>query len=145
MILSTKGRYGLKAMFVLALQYGTGPVALSSIAQKQRLSINYLEQLFLPLRKAGLITSVRGAHGGYMLARAPKEITVGIILKTLEGPILAAECAVEDEADCGNANYCVTRLVWEKITMAVDHVIESVNLEDMVKDHQSIVQLIEEA
>lgn len=144
MILSTKGRYGLKAMFVLALMHGTGPVALSTVAQRQNLSINYLEQLFLPLRKAGLITSVRGAHGGYLLAKAPGEITVGEILKTLEGPILAAECVVEDETDCGNASYCVTRLIWEKITMAVDQVIESVTLEDMVRDHQSIVQLTEE-
>lgn len=145
MILSTKGRYGLKAMFVLALNHGSGPIALSTVAQRQNLSINYLEQLFLPLRKAGLITSVRGAHGGYMLSRLPKDITVGQILKTLEGPILASECVADDEADCGNANYCVTRLIWEKITMAVDDVIESVTLEDMVKDHFSIVQLTEEA
>ncbi len=145
MILSTKGRYGLKAMFVLALQYGNGPVALSSIAASQNLSINYLEQLFLPLRKEGLITSVRGAHGGYLLSRLPKEITVGHILKTLEGPILASDCVLEEESDCGNANYCVTRLIWEKITTAVDDVIESITLEDMVKDHFTIAKITEEA
>jgi Rrf2 family cysteine metabolism transcriptional repressor len=143
MILSTKGRYGLKAMFVLAIEYGKGPVALSMIASKQNISINYLEQLFLPLRKEGLVSSVRGAHGGYMLSHEPHNITVGKILKTLEGPILAAECAVEDDATCNNASYCVTRLIWERITVAVDDVIESITLEDMVKDHQTIIYLTE--
>jgi Rrf2 family protein len=144
MILSTKGRYGLKAMFVLALMHGKGPVPLSMIAERQSISVNYLEQLFLPLRKSGLVKSVRGAHGGYMLNDEPYAITVGSILKTLEGPILASECVAEDDADCGNTSYCVTRLIWEKITDAVDDVIESITLADMVKDQFTISGIEEE-
>lgn len=144
MILSTKGRYGLKAMFVLAVQYGDKPIPLSTIAEEQDISVNYLEQLFLPLRKSGLVTSVRGAHGGYMLSKEPSEITVGSVLKVLEGPLKAADCALEDETSCGNATYCVTRLIWEKITFSIDHVIESITLKDMVDDHYKMKHLKEE-
>lgn len=138
MILSTKGRYGLKAMFVLALHYGSGPVSLTTIAEAQELSVNYLEQLILPLKKNKLVESIRGAQGGYLLARAPKDITIGSILKTLEGPLTASECVSDDPGQCSNANYCVTRIIWEKITDSIDAVVESTTLQDMVDDHQKM-------
>ena len=85
MRLSTRGRYGLKAMYQLAIHYGEGPIPLKQIADKENLSENYLEQLVSQLRKEGLLTSVRGAQGGYMLAIPPREITVGNVLRVLEG------------------------------------------------------------
>lgn len=138
MILSTKGRYGLKAMFVLALNYGNGPISLTAIAEAQELSVNYLEQLILPLKKNKLVESIRGAQGGYLLSRPPTEITVGSILKTLEGPLTASECVNDEVGQCSNANYCVTRLIWEKITDSIDAVVESTTLQDMVDDHQKM-------
>ena len=83
MKLSTKGRYGLKAMFQLALQYGEGPTPLNNVAQEQNISENYLEQLVATLKKNGFLESVRGAQGGYYLSKAPNEITVGNILRAL--------------------------------------------------------------
>ena len=88
MRLSTRGRYGLKAMYQLACHYGEGPISLNSIAEEQDLSENYLEQLVATLRKEGLLNSVRGAQGGYMLAKPPEDITVGNILRTLEGDLV---------------------------------------------------------
>ncbi|HRS21305.1 MAG TPA: Rrf2 family transcriptional regulator, partial [Clostridia bacterium] len=85
MILSTKGRYGLKIMYELALNYGEGPMSLKEVAQRQQLSETYLEQLIAHLKKAGLVKSIRGAQGGYELIRKPEEISVGEIIRTLEG------------------------------------------------------------
>jgi len=87
LIISTKGRYGVRAMFELALQSDGAPVSIKSIAERQSISETYLEQLFQKLRQAGLLTSLRGAQGGYLLAKPPGEISVGDILKALEGPL----------------------------------------------------------
>ncbi|RKD27925.1 transcriptional regulator, BadM/Rrf2 family [Caminicella sporogenes DSM 14501] len=139
MKLSTKGRYGLKAMLELALNYGEGPIALNSIAERQNLSVHYLEQLIASLRKAGLVKSVRGAQGGYMLADKPENITVGDVIRTLEGPIAPAECVIEDDNnDCSKADYCVTRIIWEKIKVSIDEVIDSITLQNMVDDYKKI-------
>ncbi len=140
MILSTKGRYGLRAMFVLAKHYGDGPISLTQIAEIEGLSVNYLEQLFLPLRRNNLIKSMRGAHGGYYLSGEPASITVGQILKTLEGPILASECVDIDLVDCDQTDCCVTRTIWNRITMAVDQVIESITLQDMLNDELALYE-----
>ncbi len=139
MKLSTKGRYGLKAMFELALNYGEGPIPLNSIAENQNISNHYLEQLFASLRKAGIIKSVRGAQGGYMLALKPKEITVGDIIRTLEGPLAPAECVIEDiSQECDKANWCVTRIIWEKIRDSINDVVDSITLQDMI-DAQNMI------
>ncbi len=148
MFLSTKGKYGLMAMYDLARSYGEKPTPLSLIAKRQSISLNYLEQLFIVLRKSGLIKSVRGAKGGYTLSRPPNEITVGDVLKTLEGPIIAAECQIvgsEDESEHATCDYyetCVTRSVWHRITRAVDDVIESITLQDMVKEHYYVEDIL---
>ncbi len=141
MILSTKGRYGLRAMFVLAKHYGEGPISLTQIAEIESISVNYLEQLFLPLRRNQLIKSMRGARGGYYLSAAPETITVGQILKTLEGPILASECVDIDLVNCDYIDCCVTRTIWNRITEAVDRVIESITLQDMLDDERSLYQI----
>ena len=139
MKLSTKGRYGLKAMFELSLSYGQGPISLNRIAEKQNLSIHYLEQLFSSLRKAGLVKSIRGAQGGYILAQKPDEITVGDIIRTLEGPLAPADCVLEDEnKGCNKAGSCITRTVWEKIRDSINNVVDGITLQDMIDDYKKL-------
>jgi Rrf2 family cysteine metabolism transcriptional repressor len=139
MRLSTKGRYGLKSMFELALSYGKGPIPLNQIAERQNLSIHYLEQLFASLRKAGLVQSVRGAQGGYMLAFKPKEITVGSIIRTLEGPLVPADCVIEEDSnECEKAEWCVTRIIWEKMRDSINNVVDSITLQDMLDDYKKL-------
>lgn len=133
MKLSTKGRYGLKAMFELSLNQNDGPVSLKVIAKKQNISDQYLEQIFSALKKAGLVKSVRGAQGGYLLNREPKDITVGDILTVLEGPVSLSDCLLDDEI-CENSNICVTKVVWEKIKKGIEDVVESITLQDMIND-----------
>jgi len=137
--LSTKGRYGVKAMFDLAMNYGKGPIPLKNIAKRQQISEPYLEQLMASLRRAGLVKSMRGAQGGYMLANSPENITVGQIIKTLEGPLAPTECVIEDETtECSKAEYCVTRLIWEKIRDSINNVIDIITLQDMINDYHKI-------
>ena len=139
MKLSTRGRYGLKAMFQLGLYFGEGPIALNQIAVEQKLSESYLEQLFSALRKEGLINSVRGAQGGYMLSRKPEEITVGQILRCLEGDMAPSDCVMEvDGIQCSREDECVTKLVWLKIKGSVDDVIDSITLQDMLNDEDKL-------
>lgn len=137
--LSTKGRYGLKAMFDLALNDGTDPISLTAISERQKITVNYLEQLIAPLRKAGLVKSVRGAQGGYLLAKLPSEITVAEILYTLEGDLAPADCvnAFKDDA-CSNADYCATRMIYEKIYESINDVVKSITLQDMIEDHKKL-------
>ncbi|MFZ5966001.1 MAG: RrF2 family transcriptional regulator [Bacillota bacterium] len=137
MKLSTKGRYGVKAMFELALHSNDGPIALNTIAEKQNLSVHYLEQLFSSLRKAGLVKSIRGAQGGYILGDKPENITVGDIIRILEGPLAPTDCVVEDEpTDCTKAGYCVTRTIWEKIRDSINDVVDSITLQDMIEEQK---------
>jgi Rrf2 family cysteine metabolism transcriptional repressor len=139
MRLSTKGRYGVKAMFDLALHGGESPLPLKTIAERQEISEPYLEQLISTLRKSGLVHSVRGAHGGYLLADSPDQITVGSIIRSLEGSMTPADCVAEEEpVDCSKADCCVTRGVWEKIRISIDNVIDSITLQDMIDDYNEL-------
>lgn len=133
MQLSTRGRYGLKAMYELALHHGEGPTALNEIAERQKISQSYLEQLFLTLRKDELIKSVRGAHGGYLLDREPKDITVGEVLRSLEGSMSPTKCLDTSNEDCNQNNECATRFIWEKLKNSIDEVIDGISLEDMMQ------------
>ena len=142
MKLSTKGRYGVKAMVDLAIHYGDAPVSIKTISSRQSISEYYLEQLFSPLRKAKLITSIRGAQGGYVLAKEPKDIKVSDIMYVLEGPIEIADC-IED-AKCNNVDCCATRILWRKIKDSIDSVMEGITLEDIVNDYYSIKKRNEE-
>ena len=135
MRLSTKGRYGLMAMFQLALEFGKGPIPLNNIAEEQGLSESYLEQLFSTLRKDGLINSVRGAQGGYLLAYEPAKITVGQILRSLEGDMAPADCVGDDPmSDCSKEQGCATKIVLVKIKNSIDQVIDSISLADMIDE-----------
>lgn len=137
MRLSTKGRYGLKAMYDLALYYGNEPISLKSIAERQDISEYYLEQLMAILRKAGLVQSIRGAYGGYLLARKPSEITVGDVLRALEGPIGLVDCVLEQDAvKCLKYENCITRVVWEKIRDSIIKTIDSITLLDMCNERR---------
>ncbi|WP_047981407.1 cysteine metabolism transcriptional regulator CymR [Ornithinibacillus contaminans] len=132
MKVSTKGRYGLTIMIELARKYGEGPTPLKAIAKDNDLSEHYLEQLAAPLRNAGLIKSVRGAYGGYMLPREPKEISAGDIIRVLEGPIALVE-GIEDEEPAKQA-------LWRRVTEAVKEVFDTTTLEDLVNHDKDTQQ-----
>ncbi len=132
MKLSTKGRYGVRLMMELAMHYGKKAVALSDISAQQRISQKYLWQLITPLKKAGFISSTRGAHGGYCLTRHPSQINLKEIVVTLEGSLFPAAC-VEDASVCSRCSICATRDVWEKVGKKIMEVLESVTLEDIIK------------
>ncbi len=135
MKLSTKGRYGLRAMVDLAQHKDEGPVAVHSIAERQGLSDRYLEQLMVPLKKAGLVKSVRGAQGGYTLARGSEKIIVGDVVRALEGPIAPVECVSEEFPDeCARSEECVTRIVWTKMRNAITEALDSFTLADLVEE-----------
>lgn len=139
MKLSTKGRYGVKAMLDLALHNCEGQISLKSIAERQNISENYLEQLFATLRKAGLVKSVRGAQGGYALAQSPESTTVGAILRALEGSLAPVDCVIEnDPVLCERSEGCITRLVWEKIRDSVNSVVDSITLENLMEDYKKM-------
>lgn len=144
MFLTTKSRYGLSAMYDLALSYGSGLVSLSSIAKRQEVSLNYLEQIFIVLRKEGLINSVRGPKGGYRLSREPKDINVGEILKPLEKSLVAGECEKYGESTdeiCELFHSCPARGVWNKITEAIEEVLTNTSLQDMINDHYFVEKI----
>jgi len=136
MKLSTKGRYGVKAMVELAINYGATPTSIKTIAIRQNISECYLEQLFAPLRKAKIINSIRGAQGGYVLNKEPKDITVAEVIYILEGPIEIADCI--EGATCDNVDLCATRLLWEKIKNSIDDVMKSITLQDIVDDYKAM-------
>ncbi len=142
MKLSTKGRYGVKAMFELALNHGLDPLSIKTIAERQNISEYYLEQLFSGLRKAGLVKSIRGAQGGYILAREPQDITASDILNVLEGPIEISECIEEEGSHtCDRASCCSTRLLWRRISDSVNSVITTTTLQDMVDEYNNMVAM----
>lgn len=141
MRLSTRGHYGLKAMFDLALNYGPDPIPLKNVAERQSISENYLEQLIATLRKNGLVISVRGAQGGYILARPPSEINVGDIIRVLEGPIAPVECVSEVEpSQCDQSDFCITRLVWARVRDCIAEVLDSISLADMCRESEELEQ-----
>jgi Rrf2 family protein len=133
MKISTKGRYALRLMLDLAVHGGDGvPVSLKDVAQRQGLSDKYLEQIVTPLSKAGLVRSVRGAGGGYLLTRTPEEYTVGDILRPLEGDLAPVECAT-DAGFCERCDECVTVELWQDIHRAVSQVVDHTTLADLME------------
>ncbi|MBB5336659.1 RrF2 family transcriptional regulator [Pectinatus brassicae] len=139
MKLSTRGRYGVTAMYELALNYGKGPLSLRTIAAKQDISDNYLEQLICSLRNAGLVKSTRGAQGGYVLTKDPAHITIGDIITIMEGPIALVDCLLNDADSksqvCKKAGKCVTRGVWERVCQSISDVLDSITLADLCKNN----------
>jgi len=133
MRVSTRGEYGLRAMLVLAANYAEGPYPLREIAEIEHISEQYLELLFRDLKKNNLVLSYRGARGGYVLARAPAEISVGEVLTALEGPLVPMQCVGEDEADmCRHSDNCPTKEMWRKLKDAMDTVLDTTTLADLL-------------
>jgi len=133
MNISTKGRYGLIAMLDLTGNYDGRPVTLNSIAKRQNISDGYLEQLMVHLKNSGLVKSVRGAQGGYILAKNPAEISVLDVLRSLEGPLAPVACVSEDFPDaCGRFESCATRRVWEDVRNKMNEVLSSYSLTDLL-------------
>ena len=130
MKISTRGRYALRLMIDLAQQEEGRPVSLRDVARRQGISDKYLEQIVTPMSRAGLVRSVRGAGGGYLLSRRPEEYTVGDILRPLEGDLAPVECAT-DESFCQRCGECVTVELWQEIHRAVSQVVDSVTLADL--------------
>ena len=143
MKLSTKGRYSVTALYELARHYGEGVVPLKTIAKTQGISENYLEQLMSPLRRAGLVESVRGAQGGYTLALPPEEVTISRIITAVEGPIALVDClltsAESGEQSCVRAGRCVTRQIWEEVCDNINSVLNNISLADLLRRNQNRV------
>lgn len=133
MKISTRGRYGIRLMLALALQYESGTVPLKNIAKDQNISEKYLEQIINPLTKSGLVKSYRGAQGGYALNRPPEEITVGEVLRVLEGSLSPVSCV--DHPSCPNFDSCVSLSIWKRMKEAVDQVVDDITLADMAKEY----------
>lgn len=131
MKISTKIRYGTRAMLELACHYGEGPIELKEIAKRESISLKYLEQVIVPLRTAGLVKSVRGSKGGYSLAKPPSEICLNDLIEILEGPLNLIEC-LNDSKVCQKISTCVTRDIWKEVSEAIQGIFHSVTLEDMV-------------
>ncbi len=133
MQISTRGRYGLRAMVDLAMHTQEGPLALRVIAERQGISESYLEQVFTSLRKAGLVRASRGAQGGYELVRKAVEITAGDVLRALEGPIAPVLC-VESEPfakQCEREKECITRQFWQDLKDTIDRFLDATTLQDL--------------
>lgn len=138
MKISTKGRYGLRAMIDLTVNSAGDHVALNSIAERQNVSENYLEQVFSTLRKAGLVKSIKGAQGGYVLAHKASDITVGNILRALEGNLSVIDETSEGKEASASMEQCLSSNVWEKINESVNSVVDAITLEDLVNDYKKL-------
>jgi len=133
MKLSTRGRYGTRLMLELAKNYGKGPLSMSEISSNQNIPIKYLEQLIIPLKKAKLVTSVRGPKGGHMLSRSPKQINVWDVLSLLEPKLSIVDC-IKDKNICENSSDCVIRPVWGEAFQAIMNIFKGKNLEDILRN-----------
>ena len=131
MRISTRGRYGLRAMFELARGFGQAPILMSTVAQRQDLSRKYLHALLTALKAAGLVRSVRGIGGGFTLTKAPEDIRLSDILHGLEGPMSLVDC-VADERVCNRSSRCPTRRIWQELAGAIENVLDNVTLKDLL-------------
>lgn len=135
MKLSTRGRYGLKAMVSLAERHGEGPVSTAALSEAQGVSFAYLEQLMAALKKAELVHASRGAQGGYTLTRAPGEINVGEVLAALEGSTALVDCVGYEAHSCENACSCAARPLWLKLQSRINAVLEETTIQDLAEDY----------
>jgi Rrf2 family protein len=139
--LTTKGRYGLRAVIDLAKYAKNEPVSLSDVAERQSISISYLEQLIAKLKKAGVVQSTRGAQGGYSLAKNPEEISVGEILRALEGSLSPVDCSAVDgegETECSASNFCVTKYVWKRINDSINDTVNNMFLSELLGESNNV-------
>jgi Rrf2 family cysteine metabolism transcriptional repressor len=141
MKLSTKGKYGVRAVFEIARHFGKGPITIKEISERQGISFSYLEQILHKLGKAGLIESVRGPAGGYLLGRKPQDLTIGDIVRVLEGPIALSHCLEPGEsADCYQTDDCVARMVWAKVGEKIEEALDSISFQDLLQNQKEPMQ-----
>lgn len=140
--LSSKGEYGVRAMFEIARDYKKGPLAIKEIARRQGMSVPYLEQLLNKLRRAGLINSQKGPGGGYVLVKKPDDISIRVILKTLEGPVAIANCLnpLRGKPECSLIEKCVSRLLWQSLGKKVEEFLETITLDDLLNEETKLVR-----
>jgi Rrf2 family iron-sulfur cluster assembly transcriptional regulator len=129
---SAKSRYGTRLMLDMAQHYDDGPIHLANVARRQGISVKYLEQIIIPLKKASYIQSVRGPKGGHQLARSPDEITVGEIVALLEKGTTLAECS-DNDGSCERASTCLTRRLWKEAAQAMFDRLNAITLADVLK------------
>lgn len=135
--LSTKGQYGVRAMFEIAKGYPERPVTVREISERQEVSVPYLEQILNKLRKAGLIKSVKGPGGGYVLSRGPGQISIRAILNELEGPVALTSCLIPGEG-CARVDGCVTHLLWKSLGAKIEAFLETITLKDLIEKEPSL-------
>ncbi|NPA49704.1 MAG: Rrf2 family transcriptional regulator [Thermodesulfobacteria bacterium] len=143
MKITTRSRYGTRMMVELAGHYQKGPLQIGEISRKQNLSVKYLEQLIIPLKRAGLVKSVRGPKGGHILARPPEEITVWDVVSVLEGTKGVTVCVSRPEI-CERSEICPTRDVWSTVTKAIKETLSQITLADLVKKSKEVEKLFPE-
>ena len=132
MRISTRSRYGTRLMINLAEKYNKGYSLLKDIAREECISEKYLSQIVIPLRVAGLLTGSRGASGGYILTKSPSDITVKEIVETLEGDLCIIDCTV-DEKSCERSSNCVSKGIWDDLSLRINEYLSTITLEDLVK------------
>jgi Rrf2 family cysteine metabolism transcriptional repressor len=139
MKVSNRTEYGLRALVCLAKKSEGNPVPLRVIAEAEDISETFLDQIFVLLRRAGLVKSIRGANGGYMLEREPADITMGEVVRVLEGSIAPMACATDDmpENFCNRSRFCDTRSVWAKLAESMTRALDSISLADVLNDSSS--------
>lgn len=135
MKLSTRARYGTRALLDLALHGAEEPVPLKDISRREKISLQYLEHLITPLIAAGIVRSVRGARGGILLAKPPHEIKLSEVIQLLEGSLAPVECITNPEA-CPRSDSCATRDIWNEMKKAMDGILESKTLQDLVEQQK---------
>ena len=140
MKLSTKGRYGTRALLDLALHRKEEPVLLRDIAQRQQISLSYLEKLVAPLKAGGLVRSTRGVKGGISLAKPAEDISLNEVIQLLEGPTAPVDCVIDPDL-CDRSRFCATRDVWSELKTAIDSVLDSTTLRDLVEKQKQKQQL----
>ena len=133
MKLSTRSRYGVRALLELAIDYNQGPLQIKTIAEREKISNKYLEQLISLLKTAGLVLSIRGPKGGYVLAKPPEEVKLSDVFRILEGPVTTFDCLI-DKSYCTRCGDCLTKNIWLKMQEAINGVLGAVTLKDMALD-----------
>ncbi len=136
MKISTKGRYAVRVMLDLAVHNTGEYIKVKSIAERQEISEKYLEQIIAVLNKAGYVRSVRGAQGGYRLAKEPSEYTVGMILRLTEGDLAPVACLATEENECDRCDTCETLAVWKQLQEAINNVVDNVTIADLLEKQQ---------
>lgn len=140
MRLTAKSEYGLLAMIDLACNHGAGPVSAREVAERRGIPPRFLEQLFVALRRAGLVSAVRGARGGFVLARDPEDVSVLHVVEALEGPLTASVCDTERGTECGQAGSCAAAPVWGRATKALRDVFATTTLSELAGTQQRFDQ-----